>query len=132
MNFKALLKNKEFTGAEFPMEPEVEKIFRDALKGRAYGPSDYVFVNPRTGRPWTHCALDRVYKKAATKAGYPKVTLEMFGRHSWVTKKLNEGWTYTKISTWTLNTVAVLEAFYANVTKATRVAIIEMKKRQAS
>lgn len=128
-NWRPVIKNKKKTGAEFPMEQELEDVFREALKDRIFRKNDYVFINPESGKPWTHRALDSMYRRVAKKAGYPKVTLEMFGRHSWVTQRLDEGWTYTDISKWTLNTEAVLQKYYANVTKATRAAVIALREK---
>ena len=58
--------------------------------------------------------------QARAALGYPEATLEVFGRHSWVTQRLDEGWTYTDISHYTLNDAATLQRLYSNVTKATR------------
>ena len=127
-DYQPFLKVKSTTGAEFPLE-DVSEIFTSALKNRIVGPDDFVFINPELGKPWTHNQLDGVFRRASKKAGYIRVTLEMFGRHSWVTKKMNEGWNFTEISSWSLNSVAVLQSRYANVTKATRQKVIELRRR---
>ncbi len=104
------------------------KIMREALNGRVYGPNDYVFINPETGGPYTHNSIGKAFDKAKRRAGLD-ITMNEFGRHSWATQKLSEGWSYTDIAMFLLDTVVTVERNYANVTKATRKAVLELKSR---
>lgn len=91
-----------------------------------------IFVNAENGRAWTHRQLDGVYRRAALKAGFSKVTLEMFGRHSWVTNKLNEGWSLTDVAHWALDRVSTIESHYANVTAAVRQSVMDINEQRAA
>ncbi|MBF0169777.1 MAG: hypothetical protein HQK87_01585 [Nitrospinae bacterium] len=102
------------------MDAAMVELVRGALTGREGSLEDFVFIHPRTGKPYQHQTLDKIFGEARKALGYPEATLEVFGRHSWVTQRFDEGWSYTDISHYTLNDVATLQKFYANVTKATR------------
>jgi len=115
------------TGAVFPLDEDMVAILSIALADRVYGPDDYVFLNK--GEPYTMNALGKIFLKARKKAGYYKVELNEFGRHSWATQRLSEGWSFSQVAMFLLNSAAVVEKRYANVTRATRQAVIELHKR---
>jgi hypothetical protein len=102
----------------------------EAIRTREGNLDDFVFVHPQTGKAYQHQTLDKFFREARDALGYPEATLEVFGRHSWVTQRLDEGWTYTDISHYTLNDASTLQKFYANVTKATRRSISKISKQR--
>lgn len=87
--------------------------------------SGHVFINPNCLKPYTHNALRHIFDDARTAAGYD-ITLNEFGRHSWATQRLSEGWTYDQVAMFLLNTAAVVEERYANVNVAVRRAVVEL------
>ncbi len=110
-----------------PLIDEMVEALQSALSGRVYGPEDWVFINPLTGGHYTHRAVGNIFARAKKATGY-KVTLNEFGRHSRATQRLDAGWTYEEVSRFLLNTAAQVEKAYANTTKATRTAIIHLRK----
>ncbi len=119
-NYKPFPKVAGRAGAEFEMDAEDIAIVREALKDRIVQPDSYIFVNPRNGKAITHHVINNIFYRARQATGYTEITLEQFGRHSWVKKRLDAGWGFTQISHYTLNNVATLQKFYANVTVTNR------------
>jgi len=126
--YKPFPKTRETGGSVFPMDEEQADIIRQALAGRVYGPEDYVFINPRSDGPYTMQALGKIFIRARKKAGFQAITLNEFGRHSWATQRLNEGWTFEQVALFLLNSADMVRKRYAKVTKAARVAVINMHK----
>jgi integrase len=125
--WKPFPKVKGRAGAAFPMDDEMVAVVREALEGRVYGPQDYVFINPSTGRAYTHKSLGCAFEKARKRVGID-ITMNEFGRHSWATQKLAEGWSFSEVAIFLLDAVATVENNYANVTKATRRAVLTLKQ----
>ncbi len=98
-------------------------VIAEALKGRVYGPDDYVFLNK--GKPYTHNALSLIFRRTREMAKY-EVTLNEFGRHSWATQRLEEGWSFSQVSMFLLNSAEMVEKKYSNITPAVRKAIINL------
>lgn len=115
------------TGAVLPLDEDMVAVLKEALADRVYGPEEYVFLNK--GKYYTMNALGKIFLKARKKAGYYKVGLNEFGRHSWATQRLSEGWSFSQVAMFLLNSATVVEKRYANVTRATRQAVIELHKR---
>jgi len=74
-----------------------------------------LFLHPTAiGDHLQHQIIGELFVKAREALGYgEEITLETFGRHCWVTQRLDEGWTYTDISHYTLNDPKVLMDYYA-------------------
>ena len=121
-------KNVEKTGAEYELDDEDIRIIKMALADRKVNSNDPLFTNGRSGQAYTHRSLDNKFRRARIKAGYPDITLEQFGRHSWVKQRLDEGWSFTEISHQTLNDVGTLQKFYANVTVRNRRAVTPLSR----
>ena len=130
--YKPFPKTRETSGAVFPMDEEHAAIILEALAGRVYGPEDYVFINPRTGGSYTMHALGKIFSRAREKARFQSITLNEFGRHSWATQRLNEGWSFEQVALFLLNSAEVVRKRYARVTKAARVAVINIHKNRRS
>ncbi len=47
--------------------------------------------NPRTGRPWAHKALQRVWNRAVTDASLPPISLYEGTKHSMATDAIRRG-----------------------------------------
>ena len=125
-NLKDVPKEKKTAGAVFPLDDEHIAIIMESLsfKDGIYGPDDFVFSNPRTGGQYTMNSLLKVFYRIRKKAGFPSITLKGFGRQSFATQRLNEGWSYAEVGLFLLNTAQVVKDRYAVVTKAARVAVI--------
>ena len=119
-------------GGSFPMDDEMVSIIRESLAGRVYGPDSRVFINPEHGaaeRPYTHRALANVYDRARRRAKY-SVDLNEYGRHSWATQKINEGWSFDQVAVFLMDRVSTVEANYVNITAATRQAVIDLHSQR--
>lgn len=128
--YKPYPKARRYAGAALPLDEKTVDIIHRALEGRVYGPDGWVFVNPRTGEHLTSGALKETFRRARLKAGYA-VSLNEFGRHSWATQRLAEGWTFDHVAMFLLNSAVVVERRYANVTTAVRRSIIDMHAARA-
>lgn len=126
--YKPLLKVGATTGTVFPLDDGLAAIVGQALAGRMYGPDDYVFSNPHSGEHYTHRALNNLYDRARKKVGFGHVELNEFGRHSWATQRITEGWSYDQVAMFLLNSPQVVAQRYANVTIATRMAVIDLHR----
>jgi len=126
--YKPFPKVKETGGSVFPLDEELVAIVRESLAGRVYGPEDYVFINPKSGGPYTMNALGNLFSRARKIAGFQNITLNEFGRHSWATQRLSEGWSFEQVALFLLNTAEIVKDRYARVTKAARIAVINMHK----
>jgi len=51
----------------------------------------FLFVNPRTGGPWTHRALENVWRKAIAQADVPYVPLYEGTKHTFATDAIRRG-----------------------------------------
>ncbi|MGK7345055.1 MAG: tyrosine-type recombinase/integrase [Candidatus Nitrospinota bacterium M3_3B_026] len=123
--YKPYPKARRYAGAALPLDEKTTDIIKRALKGRVYGPDCFVFADRRTGDAFTHSQVEGPFKTARRKAGYT-ISLNEFGRHSWATQRLSEGWTFDHVATFLLNTASVVENRYANVTTAVRRSIIDL------
>ena len=50
-----------------------------------------LFPNPRTGRPWAHKALQRIWNKAVESVGLPHISLYEGTKHSMATDAMRRG-----------------------------------------
>ncbi len=124
---KPFPKVSKTAGAVFPMDEEMVAIYKEATKDRICRPMDYVFLNSQ-GRHFLHTSLSTVFDKARKKAGY-NIALNEFGRHSWATQRIEAGWSFDQVAQFLLNTGVMVEQKYANVTKATRAAILKLHEK---
>lgn len=128
--YKPFPKVGSTTGAVLPIDEELASLFSQAISNRTCGPDDYLIINPNTGKPYKAVTLNSIFRKARKKAEFPSVTLNEFGRHSWATQRLNEGWSFDQVALFLLNSPDVVRRRYVNVTKATRSAVIEIHKNR--
>ena len=119
------------TGAVIPLTAEQRTLLREALEGRIYGPDSFVFVNPNQGlvKPYTHGALAHIFESASKRAGYA-LEINEFGRHSWATQKINEGWSFKDVAIFLLDRAETIESCYANVTSATRLSTLRINAKR--
>ena len=113
-------RNSATGGAAIPMDHEdvyLVDIFRKAIGGRA-GLDDFVFINSNTGRGYKAVTLNSIFRDAREKAGFLTITANEFGRHSFATRKIEEGWSFDHVSVFLLNSPEVVRKRYANVTRA--------------
>ncbi|VAX15667.1 hypothetical protein MNBD_NITROSPINAE01-1728 [hydrothermal vent metagenome] len=104
-------------------------ILKKALKDRIYGPDDYLLINPKNGSFYNYNEIGKIFMRARKKAEY-NVELNEFGRHSWATQRLSEGWSYDQVAAFLLNTAAVVEKNYTNVNVAVRKSIISLHEKR--
>ena len=50
-----------------------------------------IFLNPRTGQPWSHKALQRVWNRAIEAVGLPHISLYEGTKHSFATDAIRRG-----------------------------------------
>ena len=81
------LKNvKGFNEEPFPLHAELEQLLESVPKNL----TPFIFVNPRTGRPYTK-HITKIWNKACKDAGVLRVPLYQATRHSFVCQMLNSG-----------------------------------------
>lgn len=122
---KPFPKIRSKAGAVLPLDDGIgdkAALLRSVIGDRISG---YVFINPNCGKPYTHNMLRRIFEDARKTAGYT-ISPNEFGRHSWATQRLAEGWTYDQVAMYLLNTATVVEKRYANVNVAVRRAVIKL------
>ncbi len=130
---KEFPKVAETGGAAIPMDHEdvyLVDIFRKAIGGRS-GLDDFVFINTITGRGYKAVTLNSIFRNAREKAGFLTITANEFGRHSFATRKIEEGWSFDHVSVFLLNSPEVVRKRYANVTRATRSAILRLHSKSS-
>lgn len=125
---KSFPKVKATAGAVLPMVGELADLLRKAIAGRT-ALDDYVFLNPTTKRGYKAVTLNTIFRRARKAAGFLTITTNEFGRHSWATQRLNEGWSFDQVAIFLLNSPEVVRKRYANVTRATRTAILQLHAR---
>jgi len=126
--YKPFPKIQDKSGATLPLNERTVEILKNALKDRIYGPDDYVFINPKNGFFYNYNEIGKILMQGRKKAEYD-VELNEFGRHSWATQRLSEGWSYDQVAAFLLNTAAVVEKNYTNVDVAVRKSIINLHER---
>lgn len=114
-------------GVAFPLNDKLKAILADALKDRIYGPDDWVFINPNSGKAYTLRSLDAIFRKAQKLTGY-KITLNEFGRHSFAVQHLAEGATYTQVAVLLNNTAEVVETNYSRWNTAQKAKILSIRR----
>ena len=72
-----------------PLHAEFVAYLKELLKSSL--PEAFVFMNPRTGRPYTEASLGRVWHEALTQAGLEKANLRLYdaSRHSFASQLVN-------------------------------------------
>jgi len=77
---------KGFNEAPFPLHDALKQLLDDTPKNL----TPFVFINPRTGRPYTK-NINRIWNKACDNAKVKRVNLNQATRHSFACQTLNSG-----------------------------------------
>lgn len=126
-HYKAFPKVEDKGGMAYPLTDALKAILKDALKDRVYGPDDWVFLNPDSGKHYTQSTADKIFTDARKKTGY-KITLNEFGRHSFAVQHLAAGASYTQVAVLLNNTAEVVEKNYSRWNTAQRAKILKMRE----
>ncbi len=142
-SYKDFPKDQDKAGLEFPLSAKVMKAVRDSMTLIPNaGPSSYIFQYKakRTTKhckkgertPYTHPILGAIYKDAATKAGYPTVTLNVFVRHSMAQQLKNAGVSSSDTASILGNTKGMIDSVYApEIDVARKTTILNMRQKRA-
>ena len=97
------------------IHPEALPFISDRVKGAL--PGAFLFMNPRTGDPYSTAALKKVWKKVKLTAG---VDLRLYDatRHSFASQLVNKGVPLTRVSEYLgHSSTRMTEKFYAHADK---------------
>ena len=106
---------KSRRGRLIPLTPELAQTLRE-VRAHRVPPSDWVFASPR-GKRWLERNFSRTWEKIRAHAALKGVRPLPFhcARHSFATWALTAGKSIKRVSEWTGDSVAVLEAHYAHI-----------------
>ncbi len=74
-----------------PLDPDLATWIKRHVDRSGRLRQSPLFPNPRTGKPWAHKALQRVWKQALEKVGLPYISLYEGTKHTFATDAIRRG-----------------------------------------
>jgi len=84
---KEYTKNEDMR--EIPINEECIEELREMVQNKL--PEAFIFINPRTGRPYSKRAYGDIWRKYRKQAGYETIKCHEGTRHSWASQRVSRG-----------------------------------------
>jgi len=128
--YKPYPKNRNRASDANPLTKELRQIVESAVGGRNnLAAEDWLFINPRSGKPYTHNVVRNLWYRARKKAGL-SAGINMGTRHSWATQRIAEGFQPHEVAMFQGNSGKIVERRYVDTNPDVKRQVMEF--RQAS